>query len=146
MTSVMKGILHHSEKYRTIWHRTYAPLRRVLAGDWESVHEGSGFRMKFDQFGGYNLVCRETQTDQGGRYMIVSQGGKHYIVLNSSEGETPALEIVEVGPWRLRLRWVGSKGPAFEMTRRTGALQLFNETANASRADASWLQPLAAAQ
>ncbi|MBX3119602.1 MAG: hypothetical protein KF784_11095 [Fimbriimonadaceae bacterium] len=125
MNSALHMILGEQEKYKTIWHRTYAPLRKALAGTWVVQDEHKGFELTIDLDGGFKLVCFEKNLALKGRYAVVPVNGAYYLTLDTQGGEIWALKLEEVDMWHLKLRWVDETGSLIELTRRaspTGAM------------------------
>lgn len=117
MTATLENLMNEREKYRAIWHRTYAPLRRVIAGIWMKLPDGKGLEVRFTADGGFELNDFERGVFLNGRYTIVPFEGGYGLAVESA-GETWALKIEEVDPWRLKLRWLDDVGASIELTRR----------------------------
>lgn len=118
MNSALNMILGEQEKYKTIWHRTYAPLRKALAGTWVVQDEHKAFELTIDTEGGFQLICFEKNLSLKGRYAIVPVNGTYYLTLDTLGGEVWALKLEEVDMWRLKLRWVDETASLIELTRR----------------------------
>lgn len=118
MSTLMTSILSERERYRTLWSRTYAPLRRALTGNWGVLPEDSHSDVRFDADGGFELRFIDSGLFLKGRYTIVALEGVSYIVLDTNDAQPWVLRIEEMDSWRMRLRWVEPEGLAFECTRR----------------------------
>lgn len=111
-------VLNQEEKFRTLWHRTYAPLRRSLAGSWIKREETAQFELRFDLDGGFELTCYDSMTFLKGRYTIVSVEGAYWIAFDCTDGNKNAVRIEDVDMWRLKLSWLDNPGHVFELVRR----------------------------
>ncbi len=118
MNRLMTEILGEKERYRTLWSRTYAPLRRALTGNWSVLPESSHSDVRFDADGGFELRFFNSNLFLKGLYTIVSLKGTSYMVLDTGEGVPWVTRIEEIDPLRVKLRWVDPAGPGFELTRK----------------------------
>lgn len=117
MSATFQTLLAERERSRTVWNRTYAPLRRAITGSWRVLPESIHSEARFDADGGFDLKFFDSNIFLKGRYTIVAVEGVSYIVLDSGDGTPYALRMEEIDPWRLKLRWVDPDGPGFELTR-----------------------------
>ncbi len=131
MNSALNMILGEQEKYKTIWHRTYAPLRKALAGTWVVQDEHKGFELTIDMEGGFQLVCFEKNLALKGRYAVVPVNGAYYLTLDTQGGDIWALKLEEVDMWRLNLRWVDETASLIELTRRAAPIGMTAGTTHA---------------
>lgn len=118
MSELMSVILTERDRYRTLWNRTYAPLRRALTGNWGVLPEHTHSDMRFDSDGGFRFRFLDSGLDLEGRYTIVALEGHSYIVLEAKDDQPWVLKLEEVDPWRMKLRWVDPDGPSIEASRR----------------------------
>ncbi|MBI5705906.1 MAG: hypothetical protein HZC36_02830 [Armatimonadetes bacterium] len=118
MNELMSVILNERDRYKTLWNRTYAPLRRALTGKWGVLPEQSHSEMRFDSDGGFHFRFMDSGMNLEGRYTIVAIEGHSYIVLEAKDDQPWVLRLEEVDPWRMKLRWVDPDGPSIEVSRR----------------------------
>lgn len=118
MSNLMTTIISERERYRTLWNRTYAPLRRALTGHWSVLPSESHSNARFDSDGGFELRFLKSGLFLKGRYTVVALEGVSYIVLDTNDGQPWVLRLEEIDAWRMKLRWVEPEGPAFEFSRR----------------------------
>jgi hypothetical protein len=118
MSNLMTNIVAERDKYRTLWSRTYAPLRRAITGSWAVLPEESHSEVRFDSDGGFELRFFNSGLFLKGRYTIVALEGASYIVLDTSDPAPWALRIDEIDSVRMKLHWVDPEGDTFELTRR----------------------------
>ncbi|KAA0228250.1 MAG: hypothetical protein AKCLJLPJ_01111 [Fimbriimonadales bacterium] len=116
-TLTHEGITGLRNDYRTLWHRTYAPLRRSLAGEWLKEPGGERSTLKFDAFGRFHRKCLDAGTDVHGLYTVVRHADSHYIVLEDGENPPTPLKIEDMDGLRLSLR-DETTGKRLEFVRR----------------------------
>lgn len=114
-------VLEQQEKFRTLWHRTYAPLRRAISGSWVKRDETAQFELRLDADGGFDLKCFDTMTFLKGRYTVVSVEGSYWIAFDCADGQKNAVRIEDVDMWRLKLSWMDDPRHPFELVRRSDA-------------------------
>ncbi len=111
-------VLHQEERTRALWHRTYAPLRRAIAGTWVKKDEHAQFEFRIDADGGFGLTCYDTHTFLKGRYSVVSVDGSYWIAFDCADGQKNAVRIEDVETTRLRLSWLDDPEHPFDLVRR----------------------------
>lgn len=92
------------DRNRVVWQRTYAPLRRALAGKWCLSAAGRPIELSLDAEGGFTLWNAGANLKIEGRFDLASVNGNTYLVLDS-EVSRYALRIEELNTDRMRLRW-----------------------------------------
>lgn len=110
-------VLNEQERFRTLWQRTYAPLRRAIAGSWVKRDEHAQFEFRLDPDGGFNLKCYDSNTFLKGRYSIVSVDGSYWIAFDCDDGQKNAVRIEDVELCRLRLSWLDDPDHPFDLVR-----------------------------
>ena len=111
-------VLQEEERFRALWQRTYAPLRRAIAGTWIKREETAQFLLRLDPDGGFELTCYDSMTFMKGRYTIVMVEGSHWIAFDCDDGQKNAVRIEDVDMWRLKLSWLGDDRHPFELVMR----------------------------
>ena len=111
-------VLREEEKFKTLWQRTYAPLRRAISGTWVKREETAQFLLRLDSDGGFELTCYDTNLFLKGRYTVVSMDGSYWIAFDCNDGTKNAVKIEDVDMWRLKLSWMDDPMHGFELVRR----------------------------
>lgn len=122
-------VLQVEERQRALWHRTYAPLRRAIAGTWVKKDEHARFEFRIDADGGFALNCYDSHTFLRGRYNVVAVDGSYWIAFDCSDGQKNAVRIEDVETSRLRLSWLDDPEHPFELVRRADATQAYRLSA-----------------
>lgn len=118
MSTALGAFLDEQERYRTIWQRTYAPLRRAIAGIWVKDQESDRFEVRFDADGGFSYSCYDSGVFLKGRYIVVPVEGEYFLAVEDTSKSRWYLKIDEVDMWRLRLTWVDGSGVSMDLSRK----------------------------
>ncbi len=118
MSTALGTILNEQDRYRTIWQRTYAPLRRAISGIWVKSQECERFELKFDADGGFSYACHDTGNFLKGRYIVVPVEGEYFLAVEDTSGSKWYLKIEEVELWRIKLSWIDSPDEPLELSRK----------------------------
>jgi hypothetical protein len=111
-------VLREEEKYRTLWQRTYAPLRRAIGGTWVKREESAQFTLRISPDGGFDLTCYDSMTFLKGRYTVIALDGNYWIAFDCEDGTKNAVRIDDADMWRLKLSWMDDPDHPFELVRR----------------------------
>jgi hypothetical protein len=111
-------ILQEEDRYRTLWQRTYAPLRRAISGTWVKRDETARFKLRLDGDGGFELTCYDTSLFLKWRYTVMMVDGAHWIAFDCCDGQKHAARIEDADMWRLKLSWLDDPSNPFELVRQ----------------------------
>jgi|CXWL01.1.fsa_nt_gi hypothetical protein len=101
---------------RVLWVRTFAPMRRVLAGMWTVTSGDAGLKLSLDGEGHFKLNNASAGIEFDGRYAIARIESTLYLVLDS-QSVCYVLRIEDIQANSLKLAWVDDSLEAVRLER-----------------------------
>ncbi len=100
-------MMFQAQRYRGLWERVSAPMKRNLAGFWYSQSDSPGHVLRMDARGSFQIENLGSGRRVGGEMQIVPRNGEHYVVFLSDDGGSAA-RILGLQGNALRLEWLDS--------------------------------------
>ncbi|MER3412792.1 MAG: hypothetical protein C4340_00380 [Armatimonadota bacterium] len=106
-TTKVSSILFQAQRYRSLWERVSAPMKRNIAGIWYSQSDLPGHVLRMDARGSFQIENLRSGKRVMGEMQIVPRNGEHYVAFLSEDGGSAA-RIVSLNGNTLRLQWIDS--------------------------------------
>lgn len=104
-STMVSNILFQAQRYRSLWERVSAPMKRNLAGIWYSQGDTPGHVLRMDARGLFQIENLGSGERVQGEVQIVPRKGTHYLVFFGEDGGSAA-RLVSLKGNTLRLEWL----------------------------------------
>ncbi len=122
MTYAAERVLADVVRYQGEWAEVYAPIRKMLAGDWDTVDGKSHLHLRFDAARYFRLECAESETCFDGTYTVVAHDDNHYLALMANTGQMFVLRIDDLDRTSAVLAIETEEGGCLRLKRRMASL------------------------
>jgi len=122
MTYAAERVLADVAQYQGEWAEIYAPIRKMLAGDWDTVDCPSQLHIRFDAARSFQMECVENGARFEGTYTVVAHDDHHYLALLANSGQMFVLRIEDVDRTSAVLGIETEEGGYLRLKRRAASL------------------------